>query len=61
VTVPPTAVTTSTLFVSMPMTAVVELSAPGTVTAQCSGLVGALIPNELLVAELSALQVESIH
>jgi len=55
------AFTTSTLFVSMPMMAVVELVTPGTVTAQCSGAVGALIPNELLIAELSAMQVESIH
>jgi len=55
------AVTTSTLYVSMPMMAVVELVATGSVTAQCSGAVGALIPNELLIAELSAMQVESIH
>ena len=54
------AITTSTLFVSMPMMAVVELVAPGTVTAQCNGAVSALIPNEIN-AELSALQVESIH
>ena len=49
------------LYVSMPMMAVVELVATGSVTAQCSGAVGALIPNELLIAELSAMQVESIH
>jgi len=45
----------------MPMMAVVELVATGSVTAQCSGAVGALIPNELLIAELSAMRVESIH
>lgn len=55
------AVTTSTLLVSIPIVTVADLATGGTVSAQCSGSVGAAIPNELIFANLSAIQVESVH